>query len=269
VTLPLRLSPGMLIATDLDGTLVPKDSMTVPPFTARVLRDVDEAGVPVVFTTGRPLRWVEPLREHIGAHGIAIVSNGAFTYDLHTDRAGRVHGIDPASGLEVAGRITRALPSAQLALEFPDGIRVTPEFARASQRDGAPCGDLPSLWTEPAIKLLVRDASVDGDELRDVVTAVVGEDATVTWSIPGLIEISAPGITKAHALQALCAERGIDASGVVAFGDMPNDIPMLAWAGTACAVDNAHESVRRIADHVIPSVHDEGVAHTLAALLAA
>ncbi|MGO2669280.1 MAG: HAD hydrolase family protein, partial [Microbacterium gubbeenense] len=246
-----------------------KDSMTVPPFTARVLRDVDEAGVPVVFTTGRPLRWVEPLREHIGAHGIAIVSNGAFTYDLHTDRAGRVHGIDPASGLEVAGRITRALPSAQLALEFPDGIRVTPEFARASQRDGAPCGDLPSLWTEPAIKLLVRDASVDGDELRDVVTAVVGEDATVTWSIPGLIEISAPGITKAHALQALCAERGIDASGVVAFGDMPNDIPMLAWAGTACAVDNAHESVRRIADHVIPSVHDEGVAHTLAALLAA
>ncbi|MGO2847687.1 MAG: HAD family hydrolase, partial [Microbacterium gubbeenense] len=74
MTLPLRLSPGMLIATDLDGTLVPKDSMTVPPFTARVLRDVDEAGMPVVFTTGRPLRWVEPLREHIGAHGIAIVS---------------------------------------------------------------------------------------------------------------------------------------------------------------------------------------------------
>lgn len=267
MTLPARLAPGMLVATDLDGTLVPKDSMVVPEFTARVLREIDDAGVPVVFTTGRPLRWVEPLREHIGAHGMAIVSNGALTYDMRTNRAGRVHGIQAANGLDVAVRITGALPNAQLALEFPDGIRVTPEFARASPREDAPCGPLEALWTEPAIKLLVRDPSVDDDVLRDVVTAAVGEDATVTWSMPGLMEISAAGITKAHALEALCAELGIDASDVVAFGDMPNDIPMLAWAGTAYAVNNADESVRNIADRVIPSVRDEGVAHTLASLL--
>lgn len=269
MTLPTRLAPGMLVATDLDGTLVPKDSMAVPEFTARVLRDIDDAGVPVVFTTGRPLRWVEPLREHVGAHGIAIVSNGALTYDMRTNEAGRVRGIESAAGLLVAGRIIGALPNAQLALEFPDGIRVTPVFARASPREDAPCGELDVLWTEPAIKLLVRDPSVDDHALRDVVTAAVGDDATVTWSMPGLMEISAPGITKAHALEALCADLGIDASDVVAFGDMPNDIPMLAWAGTAYAVENAHASVRNIADRVIPNVHAEGVAHTLASLLKA
>ena len=145
---------------------------------------------------------------------------------------------------------------------------MTPEFARASQRDGAPCGDLPSLWTEPAIKLLVRDASVDGDELRDVVTAVVGEDATVTWSIPGLIEISAPGITKAHALQALCAERASTRRGWWRSATCPTT-SRCSPGRELRAPSTTRASVRRIADHVIPSVHDEGVAHTLAALLAA
>ena len=261
-----RLTRGMLVATDLDGTLVPKDSMTVPPYTARVLRDIDDAGIPVVFTTGRPLRWVEPLREFIGAHGIAIVSNGALTYDMRTNRAGRTHGIEAAPGLAVAAQISEALPGAQLALEFPDGIRLTPAFAQASPRDGAPCGELDALWTEPAIKLLVRDPSVADEVLRDTVTATVGDRVTVTWSIPGLIEISASGITKAHALEGLCAELGVAATDVIAFGDMPNDLPMLAWAGTAYAVHDAHESVRAIADHEIPSCHDEGVAQTLARL---
>ena len=47
-----------------------------------MLQQVDEAGIPVVFVTGRPLRWMEPFWPHIGQHGLAVVSNGAITYDV-------------------------------------------------------------------------------------------------------------------------------------------------------------------------------------------
>ena len=256
----------MLVATDLDGTLVPIDSFTIPDYTAKVLRDVDAAGIPVVFITGRPLRWVEPLREHVGEHGIAIVSNGALTYDLHENRIERIRGIEPEIGLAIARDIVAALPSVQLAIEFPDGIRLTPSFEQDFPMAGAPCGELDALWNEPAIKLLAKDPAVDHDVLRDNVLGAVGDRATATWSLPGLIEISARGITKANALAALCKQRGIDAADVVAFGDMPNDIPMLTWAGTAYAMANAHDSVLAVADRIAPSCEEEGVAHTLAEL---
>ncbi len=45
---------------------------------------------------------------------------------------------------------------------------------------------------------------------------------------------------------------------------MPNDLPMLAWAGTSYAVANAHPSVLAAADHVAPANDDDGVASVLA-----
>ena len=91
----------------------------------------------------------------------------------------------------------------------------------------------------------------------------------VTWSSDSaLLEISAPGVTKASTLALVAADLGIRAEEVVAFGDMPNDLPMLAWAGTSYAVANAHPSVLAVADHIAPHHDDDGVAQALAALFA-
>jgi hydroxymethylpyrimidine pyrophosphatase-like HAD family hydrolase len=56
---------------------------------------------------------------------------------------------------------------------------------------------------------------------------------------------------------------GIDAADVIAFGDYPNDVPMLAWAGRGVAVANAHAEVLAIADEVTASNDDDGVAIVL------
>ena len=71
-------------------------------------------------------------------------------------------------------------------------------------------------------------------------------------------------MSKASTLELLCLERGVDASEVVAFGDMPNDLPMLAWVGTSYAMANAHPTVQELADHVAPSNEEDGVAAVLA-----
>ena len=96
------------------------------------------------------------------------------------------------------------------------------------------------------------------------VFAAVGDQAVPTWTMDGLVEISAVGVTKAVALTRFAADLGIVADEVIAFGDMPNDIPMLTWAGRGCAVANAHPSVIACADAVVPTNDEDGVAETLA-----
>ncbi len=260
---------AVLIATDLDGTLVPDSSTSLGPYTAEVLKQVDDAGIPVVFVTGRPLRWMESFWPHIGQHGLAVVSNGAVTYDVHEREVVTTTGIEPALGLEIAAAISAEVPGSTFAIERLEGIRQDPNFIeRYRVPEGTRRGPLAEIWDVPAVKLLVRHETLDHDEFRDRVTAAVGDLANATWSVPGLVEISAAGVTKASALVGLCATLGVEASDVVAFGDMPNDIPMLAWAGTSYAVANAHESVLAIADHVAPPCEEEGVAHVLEGLLA-
>ena len=70
-------------------------------------------------------------------------------------------------------------------------------------------------------------------------------------------------MTKATALERLCDDLGVESGAVVAFGDMPNDLPMLAWAGHAVAVANAHPEVLAAADEVTASNADDGVARVL------
>ena len=81
------------------------------------------------------------------------------------------------------------------------------------------------------------------------------------------VEVSAPGVDKASGLAALAAELGVAAADVLAFGDMPNDLPMLRWAGTGWAVANGHDDVRAVADRVCGSNDDDGVARELERLL--
>lgn len=78
--------------------------------------------------------------------------------------------------------------------------------------------------------------------------------------------MSARGVTKATTLSQLCTELAIAPEEVVAFGDMPNDVPMLQWAGSSYAMANAHPTVRQVADHVAPANDLDGVATTLARL---
>lgn len=258
----------MLIATDLDGTLVPYDQDAPSPRTAEALRRADLAGIPLVFVTARPLRWMDGFWPHVGEHGLAVVSNGALVYDVHARSPLAVNGIDPVRGLEVVAAITAEVPGSTFAIECLDGIRRDPGFVeRYRVPEGSPVGPLAEIWDVDALKLLVRHESMDNDDFREAVITAVGDTATATWSVSGLVEISAAGVTKASALVGLCERLGVAPADVVAFGDMPNDIPMLTWAGTSYAVAGAHPTVIEAADHLAPPVEEDGVAQVIETLL--
>lgn len=256
-----------LVATDLDGTLLRSDG-TVSDRTREVLAAVDAAGVPVVFVTGRPLRWMTDLWPLVGAHGMAVVSNGAVVYDVAAHEVRRTVGIERDAGLALVAAVRAAVPDASFAIERLSGIAHERDFVDVDRvPPGSPVGPLEEVWDTSAVKLLVRYRDGDPDALHEAVAAAVGDDAVATWSMPGLIEISAAGITKAVALAQVSADLGIEAADVVAFGDMPNDVAMLEWAGTSYAVANAHPAVRAAAERTAPSNDDDGVAEVLAGLL--
>lgn len=260
----------MLIATDLDGTLVPSGQVEPSGFTAEILERVDAAGVPLVFVTARPLRWMDGFWPHVGEHGLAVVSNGAVIFDVHARRPIAVNGIDPVAGLEVVAAVADAVPGATFAIECLDGIRIGAGFVENYVApDDAPRGPIADIWDVPAMKLLVRHEEMDHDEFRERTIAAVGSAATASWSVADLIEISAAGVTKASALVDLCDRLGVEAADVVAFGDMPNDIPMLRWAGWGVAMANAHVETLEAADEVTATNDEDGVAIVVERLLGA
>ena len=90
----------------------------------------------------------------------------------------------------------------------------------------------------------------------------------LTHSGAPFLEVMAAGVDKAWGVARLCERLGIDREDVVAFGDAPNDVEMLAWAGHGVAVANAVPEAREAADEVTASDEDDGVALVLERLLA-
>ena len=120
------------------------------------------------------------------------------------------------------------------------------------------------LTSAPAVKLLARSASHPPDDFYELVRRTLGGVAESTHSSSrALVEISAAGVTKAAGLAWLCELEDIKPREVLAFGDMPNDIPMLTWVGRSVAMGNAHPAVRAVADEVGRTNDDDGVARYL------
>jgi Cof subfamily protein (haloacid dehalogenase superfamily) len=256
-----------LVATDLDGTIVDKQDM-ISDRTVRALQAVTDLGVPVVFVTGRPPRWMASVAERTGHRGLAICANGALVWDLHSEQVVATYPMSVEIGLEVARRLRAALPEIGFAVEMPDGF--SREAGYLPEHDigkWTAVAAVEEIFTDPATKLLARHATLDADQLLAAAREAVGDLAELTHSsTSGLLEISAAGVSKATTLARLCADRGVDAADVLAFGDMPNDLPMLAWAGRAYAVAGAHPEVLAAVENVAPALEADGVAQVIEAV---
>lgn len=259
-----------LIATDLDGTLLRTDK-TVSARTVDVLRRVREAGIIVALVTGRPPRMVRRMAAEIGVSGLAVCCNGGIVYDLETSEIVH-HDMMPgevAQSLVVALRA--AIPEVCFATERGVEYGHEPAYTTINtiHADDMPLtDDAHTLCAEGVTKLIVRHPTMPVPDLFAAVHALIGDAATVTHSGAPFIEVSASGITKASALAHLCDRFGITPAEVIAFGDMPNDLPMLEWAGQSVAVANAHPDVLAAVAEVTHANNDDGVAHILEHLLA-
>ncbi|MDQ3094627.1 MAG: HAD family hydrolase, partial [Actinomycetota bacterium] len=230
-------SPPRLVATDLDGTLLRSDG-SASARTVRAIQGIQQAGVEVVVATARPPRWMHDLVEVVGDHGVAICSNGAFVYDVVNRRVLSEQTLVEQVLIELVSRLREAIPGIGFAVESSAGYGREPAYVDLLRTPAnAPVADIEDLLDPLPGKLLARAPELEPREFLHRVVDVVGEQAIVHISgTGGLAEISAAGVTKAASLVEWCARLDIAASDVWAFGDMPNDVPMLDWAGVSFAV---------------------------------
>ncbi len=261
-----------LVATDVDGTLIDHDER-VSPRTRAVVGSLVSDGASFVLATGRPPRWIGRVVDELGFAPLAVCGNGAVLYDSATDRVLSSHALDVPTLAELAELAERALPGCGLATERVGESAhdaVTPQFVSSPTYEHAwlnPDDTVVShaeVIDSPAIKMLVRLSSARSSDMRDALAPLIGDRAEITFSTEhGLIELSVPRVTKASGLLEVAARLGIDPGATVAFGDMPNDVPMLQLARHGVAMGNGHPDAIAAADEVTATNVEHGVARIL------
>ncbi|MFE9258737.1 Cof-type HAD-IIB family hydrolase [Streptomyces sp. NPDC006879] len=273
---PSHHSTPRLIATDLDGTLL-RDDKSVSERTVTALAAAERAGIEVFFVTGRPSRWMDVVSEHVHGHGLAICANGAAVVDLHDGaRIIKARELSRPAGLDVVRALRAAAPGSTFAVELTTGIHYEPAYPPFFLDPGATVASAEKLLVDagpetstPVLKLLAHHEEMTPDGFLALAKDAAGAIASITRSSPtALLEISALGVSKASTLELCCQERGISAEEVVAFGDMPNDIEMLSWAGTSYAMGNAHPDVIAAASGRTVANNEDGVAIVIERILA-
>jgi Cof subfamily protein (haloacid dehalogenase superfamily) len=264
-----------LVASDIDGTILGHDGK-ISDRTVRAFHACREAGIELVFVTGRPPRWLHPLEEQLGHTGTVICSNGAVVWDLEEDRLVSARTLSVEAVLEIRRIIKDVRPAALFAAETLTGFHLEPGFIENGSgellEEFTPAALAETLTTDDAVvKFLAIVREGTPDDFLAAVRPAVAHLAFATHSAPSvaMLELSFPGVNKAVTLAKYAGSLGIDAADVVAFGDMPNDVEMLRWAGHGYAMASGHPEAIRAAGQQAPHFDDDGVAQVLEARLAA
>ena len=252
-----------MIVTDLDGTLLAGKSI-LPEENIRALRRAMDAGVKVVLASGRMLEATLPIAEAIGVNAPLSLSNGAMTYDLATGRVLRAHTIPRETGLrvlreiEARGVYVHAFPGKGYYLDTR--CHWTDYYENKIGVKGTPVGRRLSEWLESDLfKLLCIGEAAQLDDLAAQLRPMFPE-LNFVKSGEYHLEVVCAGVDKASGLKDVGEVTGISPEEMLAFGDEMNDLPMLLYAGTGYAMENAVDGVRNALKYVAPRNTDCGVA---------
>ncbi|WP_413760059.1 HAD family hydrolase [Streptomyces sp. MMBL 11-3] len=256
-----------LVATDLDGTLLRSDG-TLSARTAAALTAAEAAGIRLALVTGRPPRSLGVLHADIGHH-FAITANGAAVYAPDGTPV-RLSPFPAPPLAALVARVRAAVPGVSFAFEYERDFGHEPDYPAWSYGESSVelIGTAEELLDRAAgrqvFKVLAHHPELSLRDFHARARTAAGADAETTHSTGlALVEFSAPGVTKASALTAWSAGLGLGRDDIAAFGDMPNDLPMLGAVGRPYAVANADPEVRRAARFHTASNDEDGVARVL------
>ncbi|MZD04295.1 Cof-type HAD-IIB family hydrolase [Streptomyces sp. SID5785] len=262
--------PYQLVATDLDGTLLRPDD-TVSQRTREALAAVTAAGAAHIIVTGRAVPWTRHILDDLGYEGLAVCGQGAQLYHAGEHRLLTSVTLDrQLAGLALSKIEAETGPLAIAASR--DGIEgeviVGPGYrVQEGPLPVVPFTDVADLWSAPLNKVYVQHPDLTDDELAMIARSVAGDLVGVTMAGPGVVELLPLGLSKATGLSLAARRLGVKAAHTIAFGDMPNDIPMFGWSAHGVAMANAHAELKSVADEVTTSNADDGIAVVLERLL--
>lgn len=264
-----------LIATDIDGTILPFGAGDVSPATKEAVRLCERKGVPFVIASGRwyvaAKRIVDALDIRDGylvvADGGAVMTTGGSVlreWRMRPEQARRIHRISlhydmmriaftPQGLYRVGGEVMgrELIPFRQ----YPGGFEEINGDETAFLQRGL---DAPYK---------LDFYSPDKTALKALRSELEAEGFTVVSSWPTNIEVMMPDTGKGHAVRWLAESLGIAPENVMVFGDHTNDLNLFRCAGWPVAVGNAVDALKDAARLVCESCDQDGVARTIQSVL--
>jgi HAD superfamily hydrolase (TIGR01484 family) len=265
----LDYEPTLVVASDLDGTLLTSDHR-ITDRTRSAVGQARAAGGVFVVVTARPVRDAAWIAESIGAD-LLLCAGGGVLFDPVDKKVVDTTTFPAEHATRLMAALRAEFPGIRLGVDYLHRCDLDPGFDMGKQGVSDVAGAEPvGAAAEPVVKLIAQSDSVDTDTLADLARDLfggAGDAPIVAVSCRAFAEVLPFGVDKASLLAPLCAGPAAPAP-TVAFGDMPGDLPMLLWADTSVAVANAHPAVLAVCDHVTGSNDEDGVAVFLERLLA-
>ncbi|HEY5833329.1 MAG TPA: HAD-IIB family hydrolase [Streptomyces sp.] len=224
-------------------------------------------GAAHIVVTGRSVPWTRHVLDDLGYDGLAVCGQGAQVYDAGTHRLLTSVTLDRQLAALALAKIEAEVGPLALAASrdglagevlMGEGYVYQPELPVIHMQDPA------DLWAEPINKLYIQHrGGLDDDTLVEAAQAVAGDLVGVTMAGAGIVELLPLGLTKATGLSLAARRLGVTPAETIAFGDMPNDLPMFSWAAHGVAMANAHPELKAVADEVTASNDEDGIAVVL------
>ena len=246
-----KISNRLVVATDLDGTLLHTDK-SLSDFTRQTLIHLQEQGVRIIIASGRPVNGIAPIADLLQLDkfgGIVLAYNGAQI-------------VDWSNGLEIltyhGDFIVSEDCTHQYVLRSMRANRLKP-----MQVDNF----VHTVQSFDIYKCMIVGNPDTIEQLEPQLQKQMENQIDVFRSEPFYLECVPLGIDKGSGLQQLfsfhASRSTLHASLLIAFGDALNDIPMLRFASTSVAMSNAVPELQSIATHITLSNDEDGVAHFL------
>ena len=235
------------------------------------MRHARDAGIPVLVATGRMFRSVAPYLERAGIDDPVICYQGAAVVDPR-DGAFLVHvpleldvARDAIAALEVLGHPPNVYVGDELFVA--EHTPYSRAYAGFQHLPVTEVGDLLSWLDVPPTKLVAVGEPDEMPALRLELHERLGSRAFLTTSLPYLLEVGNPAVSKGSGLAYVAERLGIAREGIVAFGDGENDVELLEAAAFGFAVGEAHPRLRAVASAECAGPEAEGVAAVIEAYL--
>ena len=259
-----------MIVSDLDGTLISEDHITITKRTIEALKRASEQGIYLVIASGRTLSVMKGIISQLHKVDYAIVSNGAGIIDVRSKKEIYNNGLQYKSLASIV-RIIEEYDGnyeiyangksymTQRAFDAYKKVDMSPEFIEKYRKMVNVIEGVEELKDEQIEKISILNIS---ETAREEIFQKLAQypDVSLTTSLPGNnIEVNGSNVNKGKTLAVLCEMLGIKAEEVMVFGDSRNDVEMLEWGRWSFSMENGSYEAKRAAKFTTKSNGEDGV----------
>jgi len=259
-----------MIAMDMDGTLL-NSNKEITERTKMALKKADQKGIKLVVCTGRIFTSALFYAKLIGTKAPIIASNGAYIREKDEDRIIYKKCLQKEKAKEI---IKLAENEGFIPHVFTEDTIYSTKLIYSSKNY--------SLWNQQIpenerVKVEIVKDLYDVIEENDILKIVVmsdeldklfklkeqiknNMDVSVFSSFDNNFEIMAENTSKGNAVKILADYYNLKSDEVICIGDNENDISMVEYAGLGIAMGNATEELKNVADLIIDSNDNDGIA---------